>query len=270
MQYFVKGYPILLIRPVVFFFAATSLLSSCATVINTAHQKVTIDSIPQGAKVYAATPKGKKENRKLVGPRLVGLTPIRFSLSRKNGAVLLEKDGYISEEVRLKRTSSPLILGNIITGGTVGTSIDASTGASIEFDPDQYLIELRPVDPIQQQGPAQGGNPSGHVAGPQTGGAQSAIQPDHAGHPQPLTPPVPATLPPTPKSPLAVPAPSPPLQSEAKPQEIPAPTPASLPPAQEGMQRRNASLPAKEEEKVESADEKYNRRVWEEQQNIGQ
>lgn len=120
-------------------------ISSCATMINTEKQKVTIDSLPQNANIFVAEVKGKKETRTLVERRLVGVTPMTVSLKRKNSAVILEKEGYQPAEVPLKRSDSALILGNIITGGTTGTSIDMSSGASIEFDPSQYLVELQPL-----------------------------------------------------------------------------------------------------------------------------
>jgi hypothetical protein len=126
---------------------ASSLLSSCATVVSTPRQMVTIDSVPQGAKIYTGVRKSRKGTTEIRNRRELGHTPMKVSVIRKDGVVQLEKDGYVSTEVPLHREGNPMILGNIITGGLVGCSIDGSTGAANRYDPDQYLVELQPVTP---------------------------------------------------------------------------------------------------------------------------
>lgn len=116
-----------------------SVLTGCATIVDGSDQNVTIDSNPQGAKVYI----GKMEDGKIVGKASAGVTPTTVNISRRNGAVIIEKDGYKSETINLKRKMNGWVLGDILLTSPLSTSIDTSTGAANEYDPDKYFVELK-------------------------------------------------------------------------------------------------------------------------------
>lgn len=132
-------------KPLVIVLLASFLLSSCATMVSTPRQMITIDSVPQGATIYTGVRRGRRGTGDIVKRREVGHTPMKVSVTRKDGVVILEKEGYQATEVPLHREGNPMIFGNIITGGLVGCSIDGSTGAANQYDPDQYLVELQPL-----------------------------------------------------------------------------------------------------------------------------
>ncbi|HYC56340.1 MAG TPA: PEGA domain-containing protein [Candidatus Binatia bacterium] len=118
--------------------------SGCATIASGPMQTVQIDSNPQGANVYTAV---KNSRGRVLNRKEAGVTPTSVSITRKDGAVLLEKPGYHPAEVPLNRGVNPWIIGDILLTSLLSTLIDASTGAINQYDPDQYLVELHPEEP---------------------------------------------------------------------------------------------------------------------------
>jgi hypothetical protein len=59
--------------------------------------------------------------------------------------ILVEKDGFENAEVPLKRSMNNWVWGDIALTSLLSTSIDTSTGASNEFDPNEYVVELKPA-----------------------------------------------------------------------------------------------------------------------------
>lgn len=116
-------------------------IAGCASLIDGTTQEISVDSNPQGATVYVSTRKGDVLGKKLKW----GETPTKVTIPRKDGVIFLEKEGYESSEVSLVRTMNPWIWGDILLTSLLSTSIDTSTGASNEFDPNSYLVELTPV-----------------------------------------------------------------------------------------------------------------------------
>lgn len=108
-------------------------------------QSVKIDSVPQGATVYTGVISTGRMGG-ILKRKEVGVTPIVVSISRKDGAVDLEKDGYQLMQVPLKRGTNPWFFGNFLMTSSLSTSIDTSTGASNEYDPDEYMVALEPLD----------------------------------------------------------------------------------------------------------------------------
>lgn len=105
-------------------------LSSCATLINTSRQNVTINSNPSGAKI---TVDGTER----------GVTPTVLPLKRRlKGNVTLSKDGYQSMNVPLQTTFNTVSILNTI--GILGWLIDAATGAISKYEPATYTVELQP------------------------------------------------------------------------------------------------------------------------------
>lgn len=125
--------------------AAACLLSACATIMTSSSQQVKVDSNPQGAKVFTAV-KSTKDGVDAIAKRSeVGVTPMTVIIARKDGAIFLEKEGYAPAEVPLERTMNPWVWGDIVLTSLLSTSIDTSTGAAKKYDPDEYLVELKPA-----------------------------------------------------------------------------------------------------------------------------
>jgi hypothetical protein len=122
--------------------AATAVaLSACASIKSGTTQNVKVASNPAGATVYVAVKKDGVVSNKVA----VGVTPLTVTLSRKHGALFVEKEGYVATEVALTTKMNPWMWGNILLTSPLSTSIDTSTGASREYDPGEYMVDLQPV-----------------------------------------------------------------------------------------------------------------------------
>ena len=111
-------------------------MSGCATLIHGTMQTVEIVTTPAGA-TATILPEGS-----------VVTTPGTVELERKKAhTVFVELDGYCREVVYIDRITSNAIHGNILIGGMIGLSIDASNGAAYTLTPDAFNITLRPVVP---------------------------------------------------------------------------------------------------------------------------
>jgi len=115
---------------VAFIIASVSLISGCATIISGENQTVTIQTIPEGAEV-------------VINGAVKGITPITFPLKREDGSVLeLRKEGYKSHVGVLHTELNGMFWGNILFGGLLGSTTDASTGASREYMPGTIVVNL--------------------------------------------------------------------------------------------------------------------------------
>jgi hypothetical protein len=127
--------------PAIALAAAALALSGCGTIKSGTTQQIKVSSNPEGASVYVAL----KKNETVTNKVLVGVTPLTVTLSRKHGAMFVEKAGFVPTEVPLTTKMNPWMWGNILLTSPLSTSIDVSTGASREYDPGEFLIELQPV-----------------------------------------------------------------------------------------------------------------------------
>ena len=120
--------------------AATTLLSSCATIVSSTKHDVKFTSAPSGAKVII----DKKE---------YGKTPLMLTLprkgrqkdeekSKKSYALQFELEGYNSYETTINREFNPWFLGNIMLGGVIGMVVDASNGAMYKLTPEHAHATL--------------------------------------------------------------------------------------------------------------------------------
>lgn len=77
--------------------------SGCATIVNGRTQAVTVSSAPPGAHVF-------------IGGEFVGVTPARLELRRRDEHIVLrvEMDGFVAQEVGVKRSVSGWIAGNAV------------------------------------------------------------------------------------------------------------------------------------------------------------
>jgi hypothetical protein len=120
------------------------LLSACASIQSGRTQQVKISSNPVGATVYVAVKIEKDGKAVILYKKAVGVTPLSVTLSRKDGTIFVEKEGYDSVEVALTKKMNPWVWGDILLGSLLSTSIDTSTGAAHEYDPGEYVVDLKP------------------------------------------------------------------------------------------------------------------------------
>lgn len=115
------------------FFACALLISGCATIMDGKTQSVTYNSIPSGADVY-------------LNGKLLGKTPLSIQVDKpkENGQLKFVKKGYKPLTVTVNKKMDSWLLGNIIFGGTFGTSTDYASGAMYEYDPGVMQVTLEP------------------------------------------------------------------------------------------------------------------------------
>jgi hypothetical protein len=133
-------------RRLVLALAGSALLSACATIVTGTTQIIKIDSNPQGAKVFTAEKITQNGATVYANRTEAGVTPATVAIPRKDGAVLLEKNGYEPIEVPLTRGMSGWVWGDIVMLSLLSTSIDTSTGAAKAYDPREYLVELKAIN----------------------------------------------------------------------------------------------------------------------------
>lgn len=105
--------------------------NSCATIISGRSQNLPVTSVPTGAIVTIA---GQKQ-----------ITPATFLLDKRQEYVVrVEKEGYESVEIVLKKGISGWVFGNIIFGlyGIIGVIIDIATGSASKFEPSKIEANL--------------------------------------------------------------------------------------------------------------------------------
>lgn len=125
---------------------AALLLSGCGSMMSGTTQQVKVDSNPPGATVYVGLKKTASDGQTSVTNKVaVGVTPLTVTLSRKHGALFVEKAGFVSTEVPLTTSMNPWMWGNVLLTSPLSTSIDTSTGASNQYDPGEYMIDLQPT-----------------------------------------------------------------------------------------------------------------------------
>ena len=105
--------------------------NSCATIITGTSDKISFTSTPEGAKVLY------KGVEKCITPCE---TKIPRSLSKQT--ITFEKEGYVSQEVKLTKTFNAVTLVNILLGGAIGVGIDAATGSLTKYSPKAVTAEL--------------------------------------------------------------------------------------------------------------------------------
>ncbi len=114
-------------------FSCMIALSGCASIISGSSQNVSFKSEPPGATLA-------------VDGRDMGKTPVTINLKRKKDQhFTIALDGYNTQEFSLNTGFNPWFLGNIVTGGLLGSTTDSVSGAINEYSPDYYNIMLVPV-----------------------------------------------------------------------------------------------------------------------------
>lgn len=103
---------------------------ACATMMQGTTQAISINSTPASATVTVdGTP--------------MGHTPTVLRLERKNEhLVRLELDGYQPFEMKLSKSISGWVWGNILFGGVIGVAVDGSTGAFYKLSPEAVVANM--------------------------------------------------------------------------------------------------------------------------------
>lgn len=112
---------------------AILLSTGCASIVDGSTQSVSFASNPDSATVT------------LNGAQ-IGKTPVTVPLKRQGSAqtIKFSKEGFKDHEVPLTTTLNPWFLGNLITGGLLGSTTDGLSGAAFQYAPGQYMVTLQP------------------------------------------------------------------------------------------------------------------------------
>lgn len=113
--------------------AISLLLVSCATIMSGTTQLVTINCNVVGAHVY-------------IDGVEVGVTPFMGEIKKNQKVLTIEMEGYQTYSGAMSKSLESIFWGNIITGGTIGSITDFSSGAAYTYAPSSYQIELYKTD----------------------------------------------------------------------------------------------------------------------------
>jgi hypothetical protein len=115
--------------------AVLLLMTGCASLIDGKQQTVSFASNPDNATVW------------LNGVQ-IGKTPVSIPLARKGGSQPLKftKEGYKDVEIPMTSTMNPWLLGNLLSGGLLGSTTDGLSGAAYKYSPGNYMVTLQPAD----------------------------------------------------------------------------------------------------------------------------
>ncbi|MCE1188522.1 MAG: PEGA domain-containing protein [Ignavibacteria bacterium] len=113
----------------------TMFLTSCATVLNTTTQDISVQTSPQTARIT-------------IDSKKFGNTPQVINLDRKEDHTLkLEADGYEVYETQITRKVSSWVWLNALNGFLPGLLIDYITGSMYNLVPEQPTINLMQLPP---------------------------------------------------------------------------------------------------------------------------
>ncbi len=108
-------------------------LSSCASILSGTKQKVDVNTIPSGARVFV---NGKDQQV---------ITPATIKVPRKKEVTYsFQKQGYEDGKVTEHGSFNPVVIGNIIFGGIPGALIDLGTGAWYKYSNNNVFYEFKP------------------------------------------------------------------------------------------------------------------------------
>ncbi len=121
--------------------AALGCLSACATIVSGTSQRLTVNSVPEGASC-----------RVLQGGMPVGFvaaTPGTVQIPKGSAAVQIScaKPGYPVGEASEGAGLDGWVFGNIVIGGLVGIVIDMASGAVYHYHPDMMVALGEPGQP---------------------------------------------------------------------------------------------------------------------------
>lgn len=113
---------------------APLMACGCASIMEGTTQSVTFNSEPSGAQV-------------VINGVPMAVTPATITLKRReyeDATVIFKKDGFKDQQATLNTRLTNWFWGNMLTGGLLGTTTDAISGAMWEYDPGKYFVTLSP------------------------------------------------------------------------------------------------------------------------------
>jgi hypothetical protein len=116
---------------VMFLAGCCALMSvNCATIVSGRNQTVPVITMPDGATVTVGTDQQK--------------SPATFILDRRQEyyVVKVEKEGFKTVTITLKRGNNGWLWGNVLLGGIIGLVVDFSTGSAYKFTPTDINVQL--------------------------------------------------------------------------------------------------------------------------------
>lgn len=119
--------------------SSTHLVSGCAYLDHGSTQIVSVNSMPEGARVQVKP--GKEEV----------ITPAKIILKRKSSYIVrIEKDGYRPENISLESSESSSLWHNVAwilpAGMIAGVVVDLTTGARNSLNPKDINVKLTPIN----------------------------------------------------------------------------------------------------------------------------
>ncbi len=118
------------------------LLSSCATIIGKSSYPVTVNTVPQGAKVEISDRDGILIYTGIT-PTTVTLEPSAGYFKKARYSVKLSKEGYQDKVVPITASLKTAYFGNLLLGGFIGMLIvDPASGKMYKIKTEQIGIEL--------------------------------------------------------------------------------------------------------------------------------
>lgn len=98
------------------------ILSGCATIVSGRSQNIVVETDPSGANVTI------DDHLKV--------SPATFTLKKTQlYSVRIEKEGFQSQQLEIKRGMGGWIFGNILFGGLIGVAVDVGTGSMYKLSP---------------------------------------------------------------------------------------------------------------------------------------
>lgn len=120
--------------------AVLFLSVGCASIVHQTTQQIPVRSEPAGAAVTVAC--GDVFN----DPKLVTPTTVVVHRKPDHCVIGLAREGYLPNNVVLKKAVSGWYVANILIGGIVGFIVDAANGAMWNRAPDAVDVKLQPAD----------------------------------------------------------------------------------------------------------------------------
>lgn len=123
-------------------FVLSGFVCSCATIVSKSSRPITISSVPEQANVVITDETGTKIHAATT-PTTVTLKTGAGYFQGKEYAVLVSKEGYQDQTVRISKTLNGWYIGNIVFGGLIGWLIvDPISGAMWTLSPQQVNVSL--------------------------------------------------------------------------------------------------------------------------------
>ena len=122
--------------------AGAILVTGCSSMMSGTTQEIQVNSNPAGATVFLGS---VAKDGSVINKVAAGVTPLKVRISRKDGAIVVEKAGYTGVNLPMTTKMNPWMWGNIALTSPLSTSIDTSTGAANQYDPGEYTVDLKPL-----------------------------------------------------------------------------------------------------------------------------